>query len=218
MELPGLARRRQRGLAFEVEMLLPAHLDAALEAVRRRYERFPGVPADHSLRRLELLPRLRDRDLGGERLGLDLRQSCRGAGGPIALRRDDEQGLARIEDLPFREELVVVKHRTDIVLARNVGGGEDRDHARRGADFGEVEPGEPCVAVGREAEGEMQRSGRLGQIVDIARAAGDMALGAVVAKRAGDLRHRRGFRARATGREAGWRRRRGDIRPSREGR
>ena len=47
------------------------------------------------------------------------------------------------------------------------------------------------MAVGGEAEGEVERAGRLGQIIDIARAARDVALGAVVAERLADgVRHR----------------------------
>ena len=43
--------------------------------------------------------------------------------------------------------------------------------------------GQPRMAVGGEAEGEVERAGRLGQIVDIGRGAGDMEVGAVVRQR-----------------------------------
>ena len=76
-----------------------------------------------------------------------------------------------------------MEDRADIVLAGDVGGREDRDHARRGADGVEIEAGQPRMAVGGEAEGQVERAGRLGQIVDIGRGAGDMELGAVVRQR-----------------------------------
>ena len=76
-----------------------------------------------------------------------------------------------------------MEDRADIVLAGNVGGGEDRDHARRGADRGQIEAGQPRMAVGGEAEGEVERAGGLRQIVDIGRRAGDMEVGAVVRQR-----------------------------------
>ena len=47
---PCLARRGERGLAFEVEMLLPAHFERARQAVRRGGERGLGVAARHDLR------------------------------------------------------------------------------------------------------------------------------------------------------------------------
>ena len=181
------------------------------------------------LRRLELgtgALRLGDGDEGGERLGFDLRQPRGDARGAVAGRGDDEQRLAGVEDLVLGEEPVVVEDRADIVLAGDVGGGEDRDHARGGADRGQIEAGQPRMAVGGEAEGEVERAGRLGQIVDIARAARDMALGAVVAERLPErLAKRRqpsstltALGARARGRAPDWRRRRGDMRPIRAGR
>ena len=134
--------------------------------MRRGGERGLGVAARHDLRRLELGAgglRLGDGDEGGERLGLDLRQPRGDARGAVAGRGDDEQGLAGIEDLVLGEEQVVVEDRADIVLAGDVGGGEDRDHAGGGADRVEIEPGQPRMAVGGEAEGEVERAGRSGR-------------------------------------------------------
>ena len=49
-----LAGRGERGLALEIEMLLPADLERAGQAVRRGGERGIGVAARHDLRRLDL--------------------------------------------------------------------------------------------------------------------------------------------------------------------
>jgi hypothetical protein len=85
------------------------------------------------------------------------------AGGAGAGRGDDEQLLAGVEDLVLGEEPVVVEDRADIVLAGYVGGREDGDHAGCGADGGQIEAGEPRVAVGGEAEGEWSVPGPSGR-------------------------------------------------------
>ena len=72
VELARLARRGERGLAFEVEMLLPAHVERARQAMRPPLERGLRVAARHPLHRLEVgirVQRLGDGDEGGERLG-----------------------------------------------------------------------------------------------------------------------------------------------------
>ena len=61
------------------------------------------------------------------------------AGGAGAGRGDEEERLAGIEDLAVGEQPVVMDDRADIVLAGDVGGGEDGDDAGRGADRVEVE-------------------------------------------------------------------------------
>ena len=49
MELALLAGRGERGLAFEIEMLLPAHFEAAGQAMRRGGQAGVGIAADHFL-------------------------------------------------------------------------------------------------------------------------------------------------------------------------
>ena len=84
MELAPLARRGERGLAFEVEMLLPAHFERARTggAPRRRARpraspramRCGGSSSEPALERLG------DGDEGGERLGLGLAPAARRRG------------------------------------------------------------------------------------------------------------------------------------------
>ena len=52
--------------------------------------------------------------------------------------------------------------------------GEDRDDAGGGADLRQVEGGDVAVGDGRGAEGEVQGAFGQGNVVDIARLAGDM--------------------------------------------
>ncbi len=133
MDLSGLARDRHRDLAFEVEMLLPADFERAGQAVGGGGERGGGIAARHALGRLDQRVRrlgIGDADEGGE--GLQIEQAlARGAARSLdAGRGDEEHGLAGIEDLVFGEQGLVMHDRTDIVLAGDIGGGEDRDPRR----------------------------------------------------------------------------------------
>ena len=60
--------------------------------------------------------------------------------------------LAGIEDLASAKQPIVVDDRADIVLAGDVGGGEDRDHAGRGAHRVQIERDQRGMAVGGVAE------------------------------------------------------------------
>ena len=73
--------------------------------------------------------------------------------------------------------------RADIVLAGDVGGGEDGDDAGRGADRVEVERQQPGMAVGGDGRRRGGACPAARAVVDIERAARDMELGAVVRQR-----------------------------------
>ena len=127
--------------------------------------------------------RVGDRDERRARLDHGLAEPGGAAGGAGAGRGDEEERLARIEDLAVGEQPVVMDDRADIVLAGNVGGGEDGDDAGRGPHRVEIERQQGRMAFGGMAEGEVEQARRLGQIVDIGRGAGDMEVGAVVRQR-----------------------------------
>ena len=107
VELALLAGHRERGLAFEIEMLLPAHLEIGRRggAARRR------GPASASPRAMIWVAsisrarghRVRDRDQSGQRLDHRLAEPRGAAGGARAGRGDEEQRLAGIEDLAVGE-------------------------------------------------------------------------------------------------------------------
>ena len=80
-----------------------------------------------------------DRDQRRARLDHGLAEPGGAAGGAGAGRGDEEERLAGIEDLAVGEQPVVMDDRADIVLAGNVGGGEDGDHAGRGPHRVEIQ-------------------------------------------------------------------------------
>jgi hypothetical protein len=183
MEPALLARRRQRRLAFEVEMLLAAHLEAAGQPVRRRGARCVGIAAAHILGRLDLRAgglRVGDGDQSRARRDRGLAQPRGAAGGTGAGRRDEEEGLARVDDLVLGQQRLVMDDRADIVFAGYVGGGQHGDDAGRGAHRVQVERKQGGMAFGGMAEGAMEQARRLRQVVDIGGGARDMEVGAVV--------------------------------------
>ena len=84
-----------------------------------------------------------------------------------------------------------MQDRSDVVLARDVRGSEDREHARRLAHPRKIHRADPRVGASGEPERGVQRSPRLEDIVGIGRLARDVEMRAVVP-------HRR--TGRATGR------------------
>ena len=103
---------------------------------------------------------------------------------PRVSRHDGEHDLAVELDLSVDEHRIVVQHRADVVLAGNVGGGEHRDHAGRGAHRIEIDAEQLPGRDRRAADRDMQQPLRLADVVDEGRAAGDMLRRGVVAHRA----------------------------------
>jgi hypothetical protein len=183
------AGHRECGLAFEIEMLLTADGDASLDDVRRRGDRSIYVTAFHRVRRLQV--RARGHRVGnGEKcrqfLVVDARQLRRGSGSLQRLGRHGEQRLAPVLHEPVGEHRVVAHHGADVVDARNVGRGENGDHPRRGANGGEVHGRDARMRPCALRDVDMQRAGRLGNVVRIGRRARDVLHRAVVAQRLGD--------------------------------
>ena len=129
-----LARHRQRHVAFEVEVLLPAHRDAACQRVRCGGNGRDGVAARHGERRLQQQPGLHrrvDGEAGGLVLVLHDRQAGGRAGLGDRLGRDGEQRLAPVLDQPVGEHRIVPGDRAHVVDARHVPGGQHDGHAGR---------------------------------------------------------------------------------------
>ncbi len=192
----------QRHLAFEIEMILAADGQAALQAAGRCVERGLGVAAGHALASLDLQvrdPRLGDGHGGWQGLVLDDRLGGGGAGRARAVGGDGEQALAHAIDDALGEQPVVMHHRAYIVLAGDVGGGEHGDDAGAGAHRRKVHAQDAGVGLGALGQMHVQQPRRFGQVVDIERRPGHMTLGAVVGDRGVDALEGLGQRKGAGG-------------------
>src|SRR5215207_500642 len=223
MDVAILARDRQGDLAFEIEVLLPADAEPTFQFHRRLCDRRMRITATISIIRqhgFAALQRILDGDARG--LGFDLHHRLLdGAARHVAVRRDDgEQGLTQKADVDVDEERIVAEGGRYVVLAGNVGRGENRHDARYGA-YGRYVEGEQSPArLRRLTDGDVQRALGLADIVDILRRTlnvldagivrqglADMAEGFRIHGRFGGCGHRltpppRAFRA---GRRSAWR-------------
>ena len=184
VHVAGLAGRREGDLAFEIEMVLAAAAHLAGQPVRGLGEAGGEIAAGDRLRRADIVlarDRLLDGQDCGQRLigdGDELRRRAR-----LVERRRRHRGhrLAGIGDAIGGEQRLVAADRRDVVLARDVRGGDDGDDARSGAGARAIDRENAGVRVGAEHQRGFERAARGRDIVDIERLARDMAAGAVVA-------------------------------------
>ncbi len=135
----------QRGLAFEVEVLLAAHFERAFDDGLR------GGEAGGEVAAAVFAGALLETGVGGERVvdgeqgGMlfvgDLGEAGGLAGGEVGLGHDEEDRLADVVDLAGGEQGLVVGGRGDVVGGGQVFGGEHGHHAGGGADGAEIEAG-----------------------------------------------------------------------------
>ena len=174
---------------LEVELLLPADANLALEAVGRSRDRGARIAADQPLggqhERLLLERRFR-RQHRLQVLVVDGGEPRRLARLHVRARRDREQRLPVVLDERRREDRVVGDDRAVIVLAGNVLRRDDGDHARRRAHLREVHRPDARVRALGEADRRVQRAARLGNVVDVRGFAADVQVSAVVGKRGAD--------------------------------
>ena len=110
-----------------------------------------------------------------------------GAPGSLdAGRRHGEQRLAAELDPVQRENRLIRQHRPDVVAPRDIGRADYRHNFGRAPHGVEVEAEELRKGLGRHPDRRLQRPGRLGQIVDVARLARDVQRSAVVRQRLAD--------------------------------
>ena len=116
-----------------------------------------------------------------QRLVVDLDQLRGGARLVERRGRDGGDRLALVLDQVGRKQRLVAADRRDVVLARNVGRGDGRDDARRRERAGEVDAADAGMRVRAQHQRGFERARRVRHVVDVERAAGDVADGAVVA-------------------------------------
>ncbi len=136
------------------------------------------------LRRRDVLlarDRVLDRQDRGQRLVLDLDQLRGGARLVERRGRDGGDRLALVFDHVGGEQRLVAADRRDVVLAGNVGGRDRRDDAGRGERAGEVDAQDAGMGVRAQHQRGFERARHVRHVVDVERAAGDVADGAVVA-------------------------------------
>ena len=189
-----LAGHRERRLSLEIEMLLAADAHGSGETAGGGGDRGGRLPAPELVRGQHLAApseAIVHGDARRARLDLDAGAS-RGPAGRIAGGRDDrEHHLSVKEDLACGEDRVVAEGRAAVVRAGNVRGGEDRDHPRRGAHRVEVHrPDRTARRRPGVPGGDVERAGRLWQVVDIGRGPLHMARGAVMGEGEADTRAR----------------------------
>ena len=168
---PGIA---ERDLPFEVEMLLPADAERAIQAVRSGIDGRIGVAAQEGVVRLHHAVRgdgVLDGDEGFGLRDLHFRKPRGAAGGIARLRHDGEERLLVVEDLPLRQRRLVGRRWSDVVAARHIGGRHNGDDAGIGGHGREIQAGQPSRRLGRKAQRDMKQARRLAQIVDVGRGA-----------------------------------------------
>ena len=85
----------------------------------------------------------------------------------VARRRDREQRLAGVLHEVVGEDRIVVHDAAVVVLARNIGRGDDGHDAGRRAHCRQIQRLDPAVRDAAHAERSMQRVRRQGDIVGI---------------------------------------------------
>ena len=183
MDLPVFTRQGQRDLPFKIEVILPAHGEAARQALRRIGQCGIGIAPGHALGGFK--QRLRGLRLGHgqarrQRFIGDPAQPCRPARGTLAGCGDQEHRLPHIGHHIFGQQPVIARHRADIIGPGNVRRGEHRDHPGCRAHRRQIDAHDPRMRLGALTKRQMQHVGRFGQIVAIARGAADMQMRAVV--------------------------------------
>ena len=186
---------RPGGVGLQVEVVLRAGPDLALEHVRRPVERVVGVAAQDPLGLgVDAAGRERgvDAEHRGQRLVGDLDRRGAAPGGVVGLGDDPADGVADVVDDLGGQQLLVGGVAGAVVERRGCrrgrGRGRRRARARAAAVSTDDDPG---VGVRRQDRPAGELAGGRELVVGVDRAAGDVADGALV--------RARGSRAHATG-------------------
>ncbi len=176
-------------LRLQVEMLLAADVQRALQAMRRAGQRGGGI-ADAVLVAVEdemaLAQGLDHVEHRFQVFVLDDRRHGRLARGFQAVGGDRQDHLSDILHLAIGQQRVAGHHRADVELAGNVGGGEGDGDAGELVAGRHVEAGDAGVGALAQARIDVQLVGKLQAIVDVDRLAADVLGGAFVLDAAAD--------------------------------
>ncbi len=190
-----LERHRVGDLPFEVELLLAADRQRALQPARRGGDRGLRVAAHDVHRRQHVLllgVRVARRQHRRQRVdGNHFLGQCRRAARRIArARQHHEHRLAEVPHRAVGEDRIVVHDRAAVVAAGDRIGAERVDHAGQLAHGIEIDRLQAPVRHRRQAERGVQRAGELGHVVDVGRFAGHVQVGGLVRVRHAHTRRR----------------------------
>ncbi len=180
-------RQGDRDLALEVEVVLAAQLEHALQALRRARQAWQRLAAHDRVRGRDEArrgDRLADPEDGGERLVIDAGLARGAPRRVVRVGHDQEDRLAGVLHQAVGEDRVVVDHRGAVVLAGDVARREDREDSGRRGDVRKVQRAQPRVRDAAGAEGAVQRIGGERDVVGVTRLAAHVQVRALVDRRA----------------------------------
>ena len=136
-EIPAFQRQGRRDLTFQIEMLLPAHLEPALYPMRGGVDGAGGIALGPDHRPILEPAVCGQRVIHGQdrRLGVigDLGQTRGLARGQMVVGRDQKQRHAQIQHRAGGNHRLVMRRRAAIGDLVKIVGAIDRDHAGGGA-------------------------------------------------------------------------------------
>ena len=182
-----LAGDRQRGMGLEVEVVLAAAGELALDAQRGAGQSSVDVSAAHAMRRAQVRlcrDRVGDREDRRRLLDVDLQPHRSRATDRHRLADDQRDQLTDRVELAFGEQWFVVHDRAEAVVARDVAGEQHRVHAGHRLHGGAVDREQLATRDRRADRQADQQTLGTRQVIDITRGAGNVAVGALVAGRA----------------------------------
>ena len=184
----------ERHLALQIKVLLAADADLAGAAQRRRGDGFGCIAVDEGIvgqHHLAGRPALPHGDVGRLRVDLNLAAQRRPAGDVARGGDHGEHRLLMKQHLVLHQDRLIAQRRRHVVLAGNVGCGNDGDHAGRRVHTAQIDAAQSAARYRRAADGDMQGTDRLRDIVDIFGAALHVLGAAVVRQRLIDVAQRR---------------------------
>ncbi len=171
-------RQGHGGLAFEVEMLLPTHLDHAGNLVWRGVDGLSCIAFFPDARPVFEPGICGQRFVDGQdRITFavaDPAQTRRLAGGKMAGGGNQKDRLAKVLDRRARQQRFVMGRGGTVTLAWQVFRFPDGDNAGCGTHGVKINRRDPSGGDAAQTKGQMQRAPRGRDVIDIARLSGDM--------------------------------------------
>ncbi len=178
-------RHGQGHLPFDIEMLLPAHMETFRNHVGRRLERLAHIAMDESIFRHHIFGAHGQRVFNCDRRRFcnhfNLRQPRRAPGDFPRFSNNGKNHLAMKFNHTFGKDGIIAKRRAAIIDAGNILGRQHRNYAGKGTDCSKIKTGDfPARIIGRIARLHMQRAIGLTHVIDIGCRALNMQRGAVM--------------------------------------